>query len=137
MQTITFKKSKQKLAVLWFLGAVFLLIILVIQTFGHKHDGTSNDIWNWLIAAIFPTLALIVGGLVAGAESDGTKTADVFMYRLAFWVSLFYLLVLVAVFLAQPLTGKSLLEVISSFSIFITAFQGIVSAILGMFFVKS
>ncbi len=135
---ITFDQSKKKLAILWFIASAVLFLILIIQTFGTKHEGVGNEVWNWLLGAILPTLSLMIGVFVADLGNEKKeKTVDLFTYLLAFYVSLFYLLVVAAIFLGQPMSGRSLLELSKSFSIPLMAFQGLVGALLGAFFVKS
>lgn len=134
---LSFEKCKKNLALLWFIACGLLFILLLVQTFTDKHGEAVNKVWNWLLGAVLPTLSLMVGAFVAdfGSEVEERKVGS-FLYRLAFGLSLFYLLVVASVFLVQPVTGKPAIELMNQSSVYLTAFQGLVAAVIGVFFVK-
>ena len=139
MRTISYAKSRQKLAVLWLIWGAFLFLLVALQTFGGKHGTDVQVVWDWLLGAIVPTLSLMVGVFVAdfGKSDEDDKQIKPFFYRLAFGFSLFYLLMVTALILGQPVSGKLLKELIDDFSRPLQAVQGLAGLVLGIFFVKS
>ena len=136
--TISYTKSKQKIAILWLISGAFLFLILTLQTFTGKHGDGADDVWKWFLGAILPTLSLMIGVFVAdfGKESKDRQVSR-FLFRLAFYLSLFYLLMVSALLLGQPVTEKTLKDLIDAFSLPLQGLQGLVGLILGVFFVKS
>ena len=134
---LSFEKCKKNLALLWFIASGLLFVLMLVQTFTDKHGETVNEVWSWLLGAVLPTLSLMVGAFVAsfGREEEDRKVGS-FLYRLPFGLSLFYLLVVASVFLVQPGTGKPAIELMKQSAVYLTAFQGLVAAVLGVFFVK-
>jgi hypothetical protein len=143
---MTVERCKQRLAILWFLGsAVLFLLTLMTTTFGY-YRGLEADTWGWLFANILPTLSLMVSVLVAGArQGEATKTANMFVFRLAFWLSLAYMGLLVFAMVApvvdslrQPYTAQSpLVFVKQAQQLWLAPIQGLVAGLLGAFFFKS
>jgi len=69
-----------------------------------------------------------------------TKSADSFVFWLAFALSISYLFVLALTILVQPVvasTPEGYVGVLNRSSLFSGPFQGVVTASLGAFFVKS
>ncbi len=126
-------KCQQRLALLWIIGAGVLFVFVLVQSsLGHYSD--PADAWNWLLPAVLPTAALIVTVLFKTLQPE-EKTADRFLFRLCFSLSLAYLLTLVAVLLLQPLqasTGPA--DALKHSQIYLGPFQGIVASSVGAFF---
>lgn len=138
IQKLSYTKSKQKLAVLWLIFSGVLFLLLIVQTILEKHGANNEAAWNWLLGALLPTLSLMIGAFVADfGKATPDKEVGKFLFRLAFYMSLFYLIVVAILMLGQPATGKPITNLIESFSIPLQAFQGLVSLILGVFFVKN
>ena len=136
---VSMKKCKKKLAVLWFSCAFVLFTIFIIQTnFGHYGDKVK-DAWSWLLPSILPTLSLIISVLIMDTLGKGLKTENVdrFMFRLSFFLSFTYLSVILLIILSQPFAPMTPLELMNQSNIYLGLFQGIVSASLGAFYVKT
>jgi len=129
---------QRRLAVLWLASAAVLVLLMIAQSMGNKYGEATDQAWGWLLPSIVPTLSLIVGAFAAAARRPLEKvTVDAFSYRLTFWLSAFYLLLVVAVPLAQPLTGRPPLELMELSKLWLGAIQGIVGIALGVYFVSS
>ena len=91
---------------------------------------------------IVPTLSLIIGVLVMQTRNpirEARKT-DRFVFRLAFWLSgLYLLLVSLTIFLgpiAESYGSATPLELMARSHLWLAPFQGIVAASLGAFFIR-
>ena len=130
-------QCQRRLALLWVVSSALLVLMMVVQSVGNKYGGSTDQAWGWLLPAIVPTLSLIVGAFASAARRPLDKaTADAFSYRLSFWVSAFYLLLVAVVPLVQPLTGRPPLELMQLSKLWLGAIQGIVGISLGIYFVS-
>ena len=131
-------KCKRMLAVLWTVGILGLYLIILIQTLLGKHQEHVNDVWGWLLQCTIPLFSLIIGAFSFSTFNPDTNTSkiDKFSFRLSYIMSVFYLLVILAIIISQPLSGKPLWELGSDSNIFIAPLQGIVSGAIGLFFSK-
>ena len=136
---ISLTECQKKLSIFWFIGSGILFIIILFQTFlGHYADETK-EAWNWFFPNVTPTLSLMVGVIVASrfGKTFTEKTTDRFVFRLAFSLSVIYLITLFLTILIQPFTQKSPIELFTQSHQWLVPLQGLVTASLGAFFVKS
>lgn len=139
MKRLPIGACRRQLAVLWFSAALLLLVILVVQSLGGKYGSRTGEAWGWLLPAIMPTLSLMLGVLVLSATTqDATKqSVEPFLFHLAFGVSVAYFVMLALVPLVQPLTSSPPLELMKLSGLWLGPLQGIVTGVLGVFFVRS
>lgn len=131
-------RCQRRLAVLWLGGAALLVLLMVAQSVGNKYGGATSEAWNWLLPTIIPTLSLIVGAFAAAARRpQDDASVDAFSYQMSLWLSVFYLVLVAAVPLAQPLTGRPPLELMQMSRLWLGAVQGLVGIALGVYFVSS
>jgi hypothetical protein len=136
---ISMQKSRRYLATLWFaFGCAVFLIVLGQAFFGH-YGADVAQAWGWLLPTIMPTLSLIIGVLVAETRYRNTirKTVDHFTFRIAFSLSLLYLLVVLLTIIIQPISPIPPLELMKQSHLWLGPFQGLVSASIGVFFVRA
>lgn len=129
--------ARKRLALVWFAGAgVCFAVLLFISFFARKVDLVG--MWDWFLPAIVPNLSLIVGVLVyAQRQQPPVKThVDPFLYQLALWLSALYVLLLMLPLLFFPLTGKTLPELLDISRLWLAAIQGLVTGVMGAFFVR-
>lgn len=140
--TLTMHTARNRLALIWFAGGgVCFLVLLFISFFAGKVDLSKVDLvglWDWFLPAIVPNLSLIIGVLVFThrQRDSGEMLVDSFLYRLAFWLSLLYVLLLLLPLVFFPLTGKSLPDLLSISRLWLAAIQGLATGVLGAFFVR-
>jgi len=128
---------QRRLALVWLAGAALLVLLMIAQSIGNKYGGATAQAWDWLLPTVVPTLSLIVGAFAATARQPLQQaTVDAFSYRLSLWLSVFYLVLVAAVPLAQPLTGRSPLELMQLSKLWLGAIQGVVGISLGVYFVS-
>jgi hypothetical protein len=134
--TLTMHTARKRLAVVWFAGAGVCFVVLLLISF-FSADADPTGLWDWFLPAIVPNLSLIIGVLVYAHRQTQTDTRiDPFLFRLAFWLSLLYVLLLLLPLLFFPLTGKPLPELLSISRLWLAAVQGLATGVMGAFFVR-
>lgn len=136
------KQCQQRLAILWLVGSGASFLLLFIQLAAKKYGESGQEVTDWLLPSILPTLTLMIGALVTASmvakkKEEGDKEvpmSDRFLYRLAMGLSGFYLLLLLIVLLMSA--TSNVMETIDSVGVMITSVQGLVGLSLGAFFVK-
>lgn len=143
---MTTAECRRRLGYLWFpcCGLIFLFV-LFLTTLGPYHSMVS-DTWGWFLASVLPTLSLMVSVFVVDRDNDRNQTtANLFLFRLTFWLSLSYFVLLLAT-LVMPIvlaglhplrsgTAKDFIKQAQQF--WLSPVQGLVAGFLGAFFVKS
>jgi hypothetical protein len=130
---------KKRLATLWFISAGLIFLIFLLQTIGGRHGDNPEEAWGWLLPTLMPTLSLMVGVFVLDALGKGAKIkqVDQFLYRLAFSLSAAYLGVVSITILAGPFAAMGATALMTQSNLWLGPFQGLVSAALGAFFMRS
>ena len=133
--------AKRRVATVWGVGAGAPFVLLVAQSLIGHYGTSASEVWAWFLGGVAPTLGLI--GAVLGAEAmqadTGTPRAvDGFFLNWSLGLSIVYLLCLWAILLAGPLRGLSegLPELLRETGTWITPLQGLVTAALGVLFVR-
>ena len=135
---IKFKLAQKRLAILWFIAAALIFIIMLHFTFsGDKLKDHVNEAWGWVFPNLLPTLSLIITIFVVDIQSKSRANPSVerFYFTLVFGISIFYLAVLLWILL-QPNPNPGIIGRMKQSSIFLGPLQGIVGAAIGMFFIK-
>src|SRR5262245_42193110 len=135
---ISSKVCRKRLAILWIIGGLLLFFVLILQSVFGRFGDKMEEAWSWFLPTLMPTLSLILGVLTFDATSGGGsgKTVDRFFYRLAFWLSAVYLLVVAMTLFLQPFTQTPLLELMDRSNLWLGPLQGLVAAVLVIFFVS-
>jgi hypothetical protein len=135
---ISIIKARKRIATVWFTGVSILFVVVLIQTILGHYGDKVREAWEWLLPNTMPTLSLIIGVLVADTLSSkkiGRKTVDVFIFRLAFFLSLAYLIIVGLTIFLSPFSDVASLELMKLSNLWLAPFQGLVSAVTGAFFV--
>ncbi|HXU29684.1 MAG TPA: hypothetical protein VN851_03815 [Thermoanaerobaculia bacterium] len=124
---------------LWLIGSGALFLIFIIQSIGQKYGARVQDAWGWLLPTIMPTLSLMVGVLVSNAGMPQPKTgkSDRFIFFLALGFSFAYLTAVISTVLVQPFVKGNPLDLFRMSSLWLGPLQGLVAAVLGVFFIKA
>lgn len=129
--------SRKTLALVWFAGAgVSFLTLYLITTFGESDRVES--LWDWYLPAVTPNLSLIVGVMFNDIKykSAQREQVDVFIYRVALWLSVVYLLILFATPLLWPFSEASLENDMKHSRFFLSLLQALATTALGAFYVS-
>jgi len=138
ISTVNVSSARNRLAGLWFLVSGILFIVLFIQTLGGYYGDRVQEAWGWLLPLLLPTLSLIIGVFVADPLNKVLESARTsrFVYRLALCLSSVYLLALLVVALVGQLTKLAPLDLMKVSSLGLGPLGGLVTAAVGIFFVK-
>jgi magnesium-transporting ATPase (P-type) len=133
--------AQKRLLILWCFGGLFLFIILIIQTVGDIYGLKVDEAWSWFLPTVIPTLTLMITVAIIEFSQSTTATAeqkqsDRFLFQLAFWLSLLYL-VLVTFTLLRPRSIYTPIEWMKKSNLWLGPLQGLVTASLGAFFIKT
>ena len=140
---INMRRAKQFLAILWlgFGGVIFAIILFQIAS--GRYPDHYDDIWEWYMQFIIPTLSMIIGVLVWEAVNRKTfeVTIDKFLFRISFWISFAFLLAIVATLLLTGLAETQMnttpFKFVEISKVYLVPIQSLVNATLGIFFVKN
>jgi len=135
-ETIQLSAARNRLALVWLFTAGAIFLLLIVQTFlGHFED-KSQDVWSWVLPTLMPTLTLMV--TVVGADALRAEATDMVVrkgfFRLALVMSVFYLLLVLATLLVEPLTSIRLLDLLKISNLWLGPLQGLVTSALGLLF---
>ena len=113
------------------------MVILIVQSTAGDWGASTSDAWGWLLPNIVPTLTLIVGTFVAevGSAAKATEVSK-FLYYLCEGLSAFYLINVLFILCAGNFVPMKPLELMKMSGLWLGPMQGLVSAAIGVFFVK-
>jgi hypothetical protein len=135
---VTLKTAEWRLAVLWLAGAGVLFLVLIVQSVVDYYEPLTEQAWGWFLPTVMPTLALIVGTLVAeaGEPESGGRLIDPRLFRLGLALSVAYLLAVAASILAAPLVAARItpVELMQRSNLWLGPLQGLVAGTLGVFY---
>ena len=134
---VSMTATRQRLAIAWFSGAGLTFIaLLVLTTFGNNVHVAV--LWDWFLPAVTPNLSLIVGVMFSDLRSKAIKGefVDSFMYRLALWLSLAYLLLLFITPLLSPFAEVPLDTYLQNSKLPLSLAQALATTALGAFYVQ-
>jgi hypothetical protein len=136
--SINFAKAKRKIATLWFVYCALLFLLIFLQSISGKFEDKNQEAWGWFLALIMPNLTLMISVFAYDINNREVEISQIgiFFYRLTFSLSFFYLSAILLILLLQPLTEKSITQLMNESSIFLGPFQGLVSGSIGLFFVN-
>jgi len=138
---LQFSSCQWRLASIWLIGAVLLFGIFLVQLAGGIYGTETDQAWGWLLPNIIHILTMIGGAVGYQFARPETKIlVNRFAYRATLAISALYLLLLLGVLLLIPLAASRNVGPLAWFSevrVLITALAGIVTAVLGAFFVSS
>ncbi|MGD2087175.1 MAG: hypothetical protein PVH61_13410 [Candidatus Aminicenantes bacterium] len=156
IKKIYMSKCKVRLAWLWLIMFGFILLLLIGQHVFGKYDykirvEKEKNIWEiknqsksieagkWFIISVIPSFALIAAALAQDILRKKKKKRDRKVnrstFRLFFFLSLFYLLVVSLVILVNPFSSHSQVELMRQSKVLLIPFQVVVGMGLGAFFI--
>ncbi len=126
------------LGVVWLGGGSIIFVIVVLQSLLGRYGEKTQEAWGWLLPTIMPTLGMIV--VVLGYTAlDPLLSSSVVrksFFRVALWLSVLYLLLILLTILIQPWGGTEGVEGMRMSNLWLGPFQGIVASALGVLFVS-
>lgn len=138
-ERVEFVKCQRSLATLWFVTSAVLVVLFAAQSFAGQFRTETAAAWSWLMPNFVPTLSLMIGVLIRDqrlSDVEGLQV-DRFVFQLAFWVSVFYLGVLLFSILAWPLTNmRNAIGALQLSNAWLVPLQGLSAATIGAFFIE-
>jgi len=145
---ISLETARWRLARVWFIASGIVFVTLVAQSVGTVYEGRLQSAWGWALPNFVPTLALMVSVFAADAlrpydAAHELKVREPF-FKLSMGLSIFYLIILFATILAEPLfltfrsdPNTSPVQLLEISNLWLGPLQGLVVAALGvLFFLK-
>ena len=138
MKTVLVSRGKQQLALLWLTGIALPGCLLFVQSVQGFYGDDAQEVARWFIGAVSPTGGLIVAALVADAGVSRAKDLRVsgLIYRIALGVSVLYLLALWTLILYARAADGGLPQLAKDLGGWLNGLQGVVTLVLGVFFVR-
>jgi hypothetical protein len=138
MNHIPFVSAKRRLAALWLIGAGFIFFIILVQSILGHYEKKVGEIWQWFLPTVAPTLGLMLAVFAVDFQ-DRVRDAhpvEAFYYRLAFWLSVAYFVVVLLTLIGVNLPASPNYELLSQSNYWLATMQGFTSGTIGLFFVK-
>lgn len=145
---ISLEKARYRLARLWFIGVGIIFLLLVAQSaVGNVYEGRLEEVWSWALPTFLPTLSLLLSVLGANAivkisdSSSDTGILQRSFYSIAYWLSVFYLFLILATILLQPIAVSinpsdkfSATDFLKRSQLWLSPVQGLVISAMGILF---
>jgi len=128
--------GQRRLATAWFVGSGLVFLLLVVQSLNEHYGDKTSEAWGWFLPTVMPTLTLITGA-IAVTRPESPATVGRFAYHLSFWLSVFYLVLVIATIMYQPFAGlkpSEMIEFMRTSNLWLGAVQTLLGISLGVFF---
>lgn len=137
-KNVTLSEAKNRLFTIWIAGFIICFVLTLIQTIMGKYDELYMNVMDWFGPLIFPTLTLMIGVLIATNNQpvDMKKVADPTVFKTAEICSILFLSLILVVFLLEPFVHQTPFELMSRVKVFFTFFNGLLTGLIGYFFIK-
>lgn len=145
-QRIPLDAAQRRLAVSWAVFAALCFFVVIAQTqVGNVYGQRTDEVWQWFLPSVVPTLSLVLSvlaNLELNAHAAGvarSRTVSVFFYRLAMGVCAMYLVLVLMhpILTALKDDPGTRLQLLRSSNVYLGPIQGLVAAVLGVFFVSA
>lgn len=142
---ISMSASRKALGTIWLVGFFIPCLLLIVMTNnGSLHDTTAA--WGWYLPSMLPTVSLIVAVFVSDALNPGARERRAsrvgrvsrFFFLVACLFSVVYtgLVMMVALEMPRTTSPAKLTDLLKNSNIYLGPIQGLVTAVLGVFFVN-
>ena len=140
-QSIALEFVRNRLAGLWIIGSLVIFSLVIYQSLARVYADRIQDVWEWLLPTLIPTLTMIVTVVASTAFMSSAPSAVVrkSFYRIALGLSVFYLVLILFTILSLPAFNRIVSAQIDSLhtsNLWIGPIQGIVASALGVLFVS-
>ena len=138
-QCIALDVVRTRLAGLWIVGSLLIFSLVIYQSLASVYADRVQDVWEWLLPTLIPTLTMIVTVAASTAFMSSASSAVVRrnFYRIALGLSVFYLVLILFTILSLPAFNRIVSTQIDSLhtsNLWIGPIQGIVASALGVLF---
>ena len=138
-QSIALEVVRNRLAGFWIIGSLVIFSLVIYQSLASVYADRVQDVWEWLLPTLIPTLTMIVTVAASTAFMSSAPSAVVrkSFYRIALGLSVFYLVLILFTILSLPAFNRIVSAQIDSLhtsNLWIGPIQGIVASALGVLF---
>jgi TRAP-type C4-dicarboxylate transport system permease small subunit len=130
------KEARKRLAITWLTFTGAILCLLVGQQLNGKFEDKSKDAWLWFTSNITPFLTLVLSGFILDINSKQSIKVDKIYYRLSNYISIFYLMFIMAIMLFSPFSNLGEVQLMKETNLFLTIIQSILSILIGVFYLQ-
>jgi len=127
---------RSRLAVVWLGGGSVIFLLVVLQSLLGKFGDKTQEAWGWLLPTILPTLGMII--TVLGYTALDPLRSRSFVrkdfFRVAFGLSMLYMVLILLTILVQPLTTADPVQLMHTSNLWLGPCQGLVASALGVLF---
>jgi hypothetical protein len=156
---MTMTLGKRILGLIWFIGGLIPIVFLYVQdSYFEKYGEKGEEVWNWLLPMVVPTITLIIGVYVydffqnknnqqktgeKDKEEEKSKNefkkvkverVDKFIFSLTIVLTIGYLLLVNSIIFLEPYSPDTIFEQISESRTFWGTLQLLVNPLVGIFF---
>lgn len=142
MSDITRFSAQKWLTVVWFIGTGFLSFIVAVWLFTGRLQ-QMDEVVTWLLQNVAPYISLITTTFIVGytrTNRSNDEEIDRFFYRLSMTLTIFYFLLLTGILISLPYSKfyniSTPEETFKASNKVLPYIQGVVTGVLGVFFVK-
>jgi len=126
--------QKRLLTVWGVLGGLALAVVVFQVMPGGVYEAHRAEVLDWFLPTVVPTLTLMIGAVVAlGMAPDQSATVDGLTYRLALWLSVVYLVVVIVALLMYAQSRSPVADLKGSAAV-VAAIYSLVGITLGAMF---
>ena len=135
---MTVKKCRYVLAAVWLVGVGFLVALIMAREVNARDSAYA--MLKWLLPNVTPFISLAVTAVMVVAPGAAKKKADaqvvdLFVFLIATGLSIFYLAALLFTLFTAGVS-ETVSEAVEGTSMWLVPFQALLTASLGVFFVK-
>lgn len=150
---MTMTSGKRILGLIWFVGGLIPIIFLYVQdSYFEKYGEKGEEVWNWLLPTIVPTITLIIGVYAYDffqnrngkqetnekeVKNEKVESMDKFIFYLTLGFTLVYLLLVNSIIFLEPYSQDTIFEQISESRKIWGTLQLFVNPLVGIFFAAS
>jgi hypothetical protein len=128
---------KLVLTLLWWTWGLLLVVFAVALSQDEVLFPNPADVWSWFVPNIFPTMTLVGAGAYGGRNTPARAgEGSTALFILAVAASALYLALLTQA-LANALITMQPTKSLSTANLWLGPLQGIVTSLLGFFFITS
>lgn len=127
--------ARARLMLVWFAGSGVLLAALIVQSILGKYGPEIPKVFAWFVPTVAPTLGLMLGvaGAAALASADPRRVKTAF-FKLAFYLSISYVVVVGLTIFLEPFSPMQPLELFSFSNYWIAPCQALAAGAISYLF---
>jgi hypothetical protein len=138
-QLVGLDAARNRLTAVWLVGSGIILALVILQSLLGKYGDETQEAWGWLLPTLMPLLGMIISVLGYSALDARVSRfrARKSFYRIALWLSVVYLALVLLTILIQPEVGTDPIALMHTANLWLGPLQGLAASALGVLFVST